>query len=315
MLVIGEYRRDRSQERTGEQPHAGSTPVSSTFVFKRQTSGSVICTSCGVLVGVNDDTCYNCGRRNPGLWGFAPALRALGGDLGFVPFVIGACAVVYGLTLLASGGRIGMGGLFGLFAPSNQALFLFGASGALPVFGGGRWWTVLSASWLHGSALHILFNMMWVRQLAPAAAEMYGPGRMVIIYTLAGAAGFALSSFAGAYIPPILVLRGGQFTVGASASIFGLLGALVYYGRRSGSSHIGSQASTYALMMGLFGFIMPGIDNYAHAGGFLGGYVVGRLLDPLKPERIDHIVIALLCLGASLVSILVSIVHGVQFVR
>jgi len=73
-------------------------------VFKRQTSGSVICASCGVLVGVNDETCYNCGRRNPSLWGFAPALRALGTDLGFVPFVIGACAVLYGLTLVFSAG-------------------------------------------------------------------------------------------------------------------------------------------------------------------------------------------------------------------
>ena len=45
-------------------------------VFKRKTEGSVLCTSCGVLVGVNDPTCYNCGRRNPGLWGFGPALRA-----------------------------------------------------------------------------------------------------------------------------------------------------------------------------------------------------------------------------------------------
>ena len=74
----------------------------------------MICTSCGVLVGVNDDTCYNCGRRNPGLWGFAPALRSLGGDLGFVPFVIGACVVLYVLTLVASQGNIGMGGLFGM---------------------------------------------------------------------------------------------------------------------------------------------------------------------------------------------------------
>jgi rhomboid protease GluP len=111
------------------------------------------------------------------------------------------------------------------------------------------------------------------------------------------------------------VLRGGQFTVGASAAIFGLLGALVYYGRRSGSGHVGSQAMSYALMMGLFGFIMPGVDNYAHGGGFAGGYLMGRLLDPLKPERVDHIVIALICLGASLVSILVSVVHGVQFLR
>jgi rhomboid protease GluP len=213
------------------------------------------------------------------------------------------------------GSAAASGGLFGILSPNTQSIFLFGASGALPVFAGGRWWTVLSAGWLHGGALHILFNMMWVRQLAPATAEMYGPGRMVIIYTLGGVAGFALSSFAGAYIPPLLVLRGGQFTVGASASIFGLLGALVYYGRRSGSSAIGNQAFSYAMIMGLFGFLMPGIDNYAHAGGFAGGYLAGRLLDPLKPERIDHIAIAVLCLGASLASIVVSVLHGVQFLR
>jgi rhomboid protease GluP len=287
--------------------------VTSNFVFKRQTSGSVICTSCGVLVGVSDDTCYNCGRRNPGLWGFAPMLRALGGDMGFVPFVIGACVILYALTLVASQGNIGMGGLFSLLSPSRQALFLFGASGAVPVFAADRWWTVLSAGWLHGGALHILFNMMWVRQLAPATADLYGPGRMVIIYTAAGVAGFALSSVAGEFLPNILFLRGGQFTVGASASIFGLLGALVYYGRRGGSSMVGSQALSYALMLGVFGFIMPGIDNYAHAGGFGGGYLAAMLLDPLKPERIDHIAIAVVCLAASILSIIWSVIHGFQF--
>lgn len=287
-------------------------------MLKRQRTGSVICTSCGVLVGVNDDACYNCGRRNPGLWGYAPALRALGQDLGFVPFVTGTCIVVYGLTLLytvASGGEIGMRGLFGMLAPNPLATFVFGSSGAQPVFGAGRWWTVLSAGWLHGGVLHILFNMMWVRQLAPATADLYGPGRTVIIYTMAGVAGFALSSFAGAYLPNLLLLRGGQFTVGASASIFGLLGALVYYGRRGGSSAIGSQALTYALMLGVFGVIMPGIDNYAHAGGFGGGWLAARLLDPLKPERVDHIVVALVCLGASLLSIAVSFAHAQTLLR
>ena len=282
-------------------------------VLKRQTSGSVICTSCGVLVGVNDDRCYNCGRRNPGLWGFAPLLRSLGGDMGFVPFVIGTCAVIYVLTLVASRGNIGMGGMFTFFSPSRQALFLFGASGAIPVFVADRWWTVLSAGWLHGGALHILFNMLWVRQLAPATAEMYGPGRMVIIYVVAGVCGFALSSFAGAYLPSLLFLSGGQITVGASANIFGLLGALVYYGRRSGSRMVGSEALSYALMLGIFGFIMPGVDNYAHAGGFGGGYLAARLLDPLKHERIDHIAIALGCLALSLLSIVVSVLHGLQF--
>ena len=276
----------------------------------------MLCTSCGVLVGVNDETCYNCGRRNPGLWGYAPALRALGTDLGFVPFVIGACVVLFVLELLFSGGQIGMrGGLFGILSPSPEAEFVLGASGGLPIFRYGRWWTLLSASWLHGSAVHILFNMMWVRQLAPATAEMYGPGRMVIIYVAAGVSGFALSSFAFRYLPNLIILSGGAFTLGASASIFGLLGALVYYGRRSGSSAVGSQAMTYALMMGFFGFIMPGVDNYAHAGGFFGGYLMGQLLDPLKPERIDHIAIALVCLGATIISVLVSVFHGMQFLQ
>ncbi len=101
--------------------------------------------------------------------------------------------------------------------------------------------------------------------------------------------------------------------MGASAPIFGLLGALVYYGRRGGSSHIGSQALTYALMLGIFGFLMPGIDNYAHAGGFGGGYAAARFLDPLTPERIDHLVIGLACLGLSILSILVSVLHSLQF--
>ncbi len=274
----------------------------------------MICTSCGVLVGVNDDTCYNCGRRNPGLWGFGPLLRSLGNDLGFVPFVIGGCAVVYVLTLVASRGNISQGGVFSFLGPSTQALFLFGASGSVPVFVAGRWWTVLSAAWLHAGVLHILFNMMAVRQLAPATADLYGPGRMVIIYTAGSVAGFALSSFAGAYIPPLFILRGSTITVGASASISGLIGALMYYGRRSGSGIVRSEASRYVLMLVIYGFMMPGIDNYAHAGGFGGGYLAARLLDPLTPERGDHLAIAVVCLVLSVVSIVVSVIHGLQFV-
>src|SRR5262245_45567013 len=240
-------------------------------LFQRQTSGSVICTSCGSLVGVRDERCFNCGRRNPGLWGFAPLLRALGRDLGFVPFVIGTCVVIFVLELVASRGDIGMSGAMSFLSPSLKATFLLGSSGSVPVFRFGRWWTVLSAAWLHGSALHILFNMMVVRQLAPATADLYGPGRTVIIYTAGSIAGFALSSFAGQFLPPLLILRGSPFTVGASASIAGLIGALLYYGHRSGSSITRSFALNYVLMLVVIGFIASGVDNYAHAGGFGGG--------------------------------------------
>jgi len=283
-------------------------------MFKRQTSGSVVCASCGYLVGVNDATCYNCGRRNPGLWGFAPALRSLGRDLGFVPLVTGSCVVLYAISLLLSGGAVLSGGLFSFLAPSGRSLLVLGASGQLPVFELGHWWTVLSASWLHAGLLHIIFNVMWIRQLAPAVGELYGAGRMVIIYTVAGVVGFTLSSVAGETMGwiPIPFLQGAQLTVGASASIFGLLGSLVYYGRRTGSSLAGNQAWSYALPLFLFGFIMPGIDNYAHGGGFIGGYLAALWLDPLKPERVNHLLGAVVCLVLSFLSVVLSLVMGLS---
>jgi rhomboid protease GluP len=280
-------------------------------MFKRQRTGSVVCASCGNLVGVNDEACYNCGRRNPGLWGWGPALRNLGRDMGFIPFVTGFCVVLYVLSLASSGGQIfqGGGGLFGLLSPSVCSNLRFGASGGPVVFELGRWWTVLSAAWLHGSLLHILFNMYWIRQLAPAVAEMYGPGRMVIVYTVAAIGGFLLTSVVSFVLPGLPgPLAGANVTVGASAPIFGLLGAVMYYGHRGGSSYAYAQAKSLALVMFIFGFLMPGVDNYAHAGGFGGGWFAAQILDPLKPERIDHLAIAVGCLVLSVLSVVVSLV-------
>ena len=271
----------------------------------RKTTGSVVCPSCGSLVGVNDDRCYTCGRSNPGLWGFAPVLRRLGADFSFAPVVIGASTVLYVATLLLSGPNIQIvSGGFSFLSPSIQALLVFGASGAYPVFGYGRWWTVLSASWLHGNLLHILFNMMWVRQLGAAAVDVFGPSRTVIIYTIAGACGFAVSSFAGSSV-----------TLGASAAIFGLLGALVHYGRRSGSSHIYSEAMRYAVILFVFGFFMRGVDNFAHGGGFVGGYLASALVKPMTRERGDHQVAAFICVVATIASIAYSLVTGGAFLR
>jgi rhomboid protease GluP len=124
---------------------------------------------------------------------------------------------------------------------------------------------------------------------------------MVIIYTVAGVFGFTLSSFAGV-----------QLTVGASAPIFGLLGALVHYGRRTGSSMVHREALQYAVILFIFGFVMRGVDNYAHAGGFVGGFLMGLWLDPLKPERIDHLIGALVCVAAVVLSVVASLLHGVM---
>jgi rhomboid protease GluP len=286
-------------------------------MFQRRTTGSVVCPSCGSLVGVRDDKCYTCGRANPGLWGFAPVLRELGADLGVAEIVVGGSAILYALTLLVSGRNVELvGGGLSFLVPDGRVLRLFGMSGGLPVFFRGDWWTLLSASWLHGSLLHILFNMMWVRQLGPATAEIIGPSRTIIIYTIAGVAGFLMSSLAFVLFGglPIPFLSGAPNTLGASAAVFGLLGALVHYGRKSGSNLIRTEAKSYAITMFIFGLIMPGIDNYAHAGGFLGGYAASAMLNPLTRERGDHLLMAIGCLGATVLAIAFSVLRGLGLI-
>ena len=279
-------------------------------MLKRRTTGSVICPACGSLVGVNDDKCYSCGRSNPGMWGFAPALRQLGSDLGFVPLVIGTCGVLYALSLLASGGAVGGRGGLDFLSPSSAALSMFGASGAFPVFIEGRWWTVLAASWLHAGLVHIVFNLMAVRNIGPLAIDLIGPGRTVIVYVLSGAAGFLLTSAVRVYFPYLPYLHGAVTTVGASASICGLLGAITHYGQKSGSSLIRSQTSQWAIMLAVSGVILPGVDNVAHLGGFAGGYAISAMFNPLTKERGDHMLAAVLCLVASLLAILASVWVG-----
>jgi rhomboid protease GluP len=126
--------------------------------------------------------------------------------------------------------------------------------------------------------------------------------------------GFLLSSIAG-YYPIIPFLPGASLTVGASASIFGLLGALVHYGRKSGSSLIRGEAMRYAIILFVFGLVMSGVDNYAHAGGFLGGYATSMFFNPLTRERGDHILVAVICLVATALAVVASIITGLPYFR
>lgn len=283
-------------------------------MFQRRTSGSVVCPSCGSLVGVRDDKCYTCGRSNPGLWGFGPMLRALGADFPFSQLVVGVCVTLWVITLLMSGSSVGGGSLLSALSPNSAVLIVFGASGAAPVFAMGRWWTVLSAGWLHAGLLHIAFNMYFVWQMGPAIIDLFGPARTVIIYIVGGIAGFTLSSFAGAFLPDLPFLRAAGLTLGASAPAFGLIGALYHYGRTMSSG--AKQAATSMMIQALiFGFLVPGIDNYAHLGGFAGGYLVSAFLNPMTRERGDHMIVAVVLLAATALSIAASIVTGLSLLR
>lgn len=285
-------------------------------MFQRQTSGSVVCPSCGKLVGVKDAKCYNCGRPFPGMLGFTPLFRSLGQDLGLVPVMMGLAGILYALTLVADPDGIQMTGGWTLLAPSGQSLFAFGASGPLPVFRFGRWWTLLSAGWLHGGLLHIGFNLYWLHYFGPAVAQMFGAGRMVIVYTVGSIVGFLFSTLSvfvlaipGLHLLGFVLGGGGGITVGASAGLFGLLGALVLYGRRV-SSAVGRQAWVYVAFFFIFGLVWSGVDNWAHLGGFVGGYLAAQVMNPLKPERGDHLIWALVCLAASVAAVVASLITG-----
>lgn len=281
----------------------------------------MVCSSCGKLVGVQDEKCWSCGRRNPGLWGFGPALRSLGRDLGFGPMVLGFCVLLYVVSLAIDPSAIRSGGILSMLSPSGNALYLLGASGSYPIFFDGRWWTPLSAGWLHGGLLHIFFNLYWFRMLAPTVAEMFGPGRSVLLYVGSSVSGFVATSVVARYfgfLPEIL--QGAPVTVGASAAIFGWLGALLYCGRRMGSSHLTQQVWGFVVPLMVLGFLLRApsgsgqalimVDNWAHIGGFGGGWLLARWFDPLRPERVDHVFAALIAIALSVLSVLVSVAEA-----
>lgn len=257
--------------------------------LKPKTQGTTLCPSCGRLVSINTPRCMYCGRWRPGLWGWSPVIRSLLGDVGVVSLLTGFMIGLYVLSLLLDPSAIfRQSGIMSFLSPSMQSLFNLGMTGSIPM-AQGRWWTMITAIYLHGGILHILFNVLWIRQIGPVVEDIYGNARLIVIFTFAGILGFLLSNF-----------RGIPFTIGASGSIFGLFGALVYYGRAHGGtfgSAVFRQVGQWALILFLLGFMFPSVNNWAHAGGFVGGYLSGMLVGYLERKRessTDH----LLALGS-----------------
>ena len=272
-------------------------------------SGSTLCPHCGNLVGVNDETCFRCGRKNPGRSNALEMLFKQVMNIEFEKWVTGVCILLFLCTLVWDMNGIRSAG-FDFLSPSSQSLFLFGGSGAYPVFRLGRWWTVLSASLLHGGLLHIGFNLYWLNILLRPVRHVYGRARTIFGFTIASVLGFSLTSLMGMLLGTVPFLGGAQLTIGASAPIFGMLGMLVASG-----GAMGRQMKTYAIIFALFGLIFPGVDNWAHAGGFLGGYLAGHFFQrmPRKPRHEN--IAAMLCMLAFVASVVVSVIVNLPFAR
>jgi rhomboid protease GluP len=255
--------------------------------FGRSQPRPKICPSCGSLVGAVATRCPQCGASVR--FSLAAASRSLGR---LMPTAAPATYAILTLSCLifaasflatfAKNGGIGMpGGLSGLLnfgAIDSNVLARLGAS--LPWFyDRAEPWRLVTAVFLHASILHILFNMWVLMDIGPQIEELYGSARFLFIYVVSGAGGYVLSSFFG------------PFSVGGSGGLLGLIGVLlaVTTGRRSvGMQMMRNQILRWLVYIVIWGFLFPGVDNMAHLGGFVTGFVLGKILadrQPASPEE------------------------------
>lgn len=168
------------------------------------------------------------------------------------------------------------GGFFnGFFVNDNTALFLrFGGLYGQSV-ANGEYWRLFTSMFLHAGAIHLALNSFILLSLGNQLEPIYGNTRFIIIYLLAGLAGSTLS----------FLFNETTVSVGASGAIFGLAGALLAYFLVHRNKLLDGLASLAGLAFFIiYNFIVglsnSGIDNWAHLGGFIGGFILGFGLMP-----------------------------------
>ena len=118
------------------------------------------------------------------------AFPLFAGVHGLVPILTYTCIALYVISLaLDLSAILNPHGIMSLFSPSGLSLDRMGMTGTYAL-SRGRWWTLLTAVYLHGGVLHILFNVMWLRQLGYMVEELFGLARAFIIFTVSGITGF-----------------------------------------------------------------------------------------------------------------------------
>lgn len=130
----------------------------------------------------------------------------------------------------------------------------------------GEWWRLLTAAFLHGSWLHIAFNMYVLFLFGPVLERVLGHVRFTVLYVVA-ALGGSVASYV--FSDPRTV------SVGASGAIFGLMGAVIVAGRRLRWDI--TQVLILLAINVVIGFISPEVDWRAHFGGLVVGALVAAI--------------------------------------
>jgi rhomboid protease GluP len=153
----------------------------------------------------------------------------------------------------------------------GNALVLFGAK-YTPYIAAGQWWRLVTAGFLHGDLIHIFMNSWALFSVGSQVEETYGTARYLVLYFVSTVTGF----YASAYFSTSL-------SVGASAALFGLIGAMIAAGMRLNSSMgaaIRAQYTQWVIYMLVIGLLpIFNIDTAAHIGGLAGGFALAWLMD------------------------------------
>ena len=143
---------------------------------------------------------------------------------------------------------------------SNFALFA-------PSVSTGQWWRLLTAGFLHGSILHLLFNVYILWVLGSQLESILGKRKFIVIYFV---------SLIGGSVASFLFSPFGTYSIGASGAIFGLMGAMLVVGRKKRLDI--SQVAVLVILNVVIGFVLSGIDWRAHLGGLAAGSLIAWVL-------------------------------------
>lgn len=143
-------------------------------------------------------------------------------------------------------------------------------------------WRLFTYILMHGSWLHLLMNTLAFYQLAQFCEILYGTWRFQLIFILSGILGGVASVWWNPYVN----------TVGASGAIMGLMGAILAYTVVL-KDHLPADLKSQMIrdvvvtcgLTAFLGFTIPNIDNAAHLGGFISGFVGGILMAPRPLEK------------------------------
>jgi rhomboid protease GluP len=272
--------------------------------MNRPARKSILCPNCRKIISTDESRCPHCGIATPGArWKNSPLTRGWGTGDQLVRIIIFTNIGMYLFSLLISASA---GAPIFRLSPVDLAFERLGATGAVMIPSVG-WWTLISANFLHGSVIHIFFNMFAFYQIAPLITRLFGPYRFFIIFFVGGVGGFLATYFAGTPV-----------TVGASAALCGLIGAAVYYGKDRGGlfgQTIYRQIGGWAIGILVFGFVVPRVDNWAHIGGMVFGALAALAMgyNEKRRESLAHRTTAGACMIFTVLTLGLCLLRGLIF--